>query len=144
MASHSSILAWRIPCKEEPAGLVNGVTQSWTWLKRLSTHSLLYWEWHKQMFCLSFPGAYFYKEICSLAHSAGTLVSRVTRKSTSLTNQQSFIGCLLSMHQTYKGMVNFTGFWDYSLASQGDLVQQGKLIRSNHPSIYFFYAATHK
>ena len=56
---------------------VNGVTQSWTWLRRLSTHSFLYWEWYKQMFCLSFPGAYFYKEMCSLAHSAGTLVSRV-------------------------------------------------------------------
>ena len=33
MATHSSILAWRIPWTEEPGGLqttVHGVTQSWT------------------------------------------------------------------------------------------------------------------
>ena len=38
MASHSSILAWRIPWTEEPDGLQStGVTQSRTGLKRLST-----------------------------------------------------------------------------------------------------------
>ena len=31
MATHSSILAWRIPWTEEPGGL-HGVAQSWTWL----------------------------------------------------------------------------------------------------------------
>ena len=41
MATHSSILAWRIPWTEEPGGLavVRGVTQSQTQLKQLSTHS---------------------------------------------------------------------------------------------------------
>ena len=39
MATHSSILAWRIPWTEEPGGLVHGVTKSQT---RLSDyHTLL-------------------------------------------------------------------------------------------------------
>ena len=29
-ATHSSILAWRIPWTEEPGGLVHGVTKSWS------------------------------------------------------------------------------------------------------------------
>ena len=39
MATHSRILAWRIPWTEEPGGLlaVHGVAQSWTRLKRLSS-----------------------------------------------------------------------------------------------------------
>ena len=38
MATHSSILAWRIPWTEEPGGLQSmGVTMSRTRLKRLST-----------------------------------------------------------------------------------------------------------
>ena len=38
MATHSSILAWRIPSTEEPGGYKShGVTKSWTWLKWLST-----------------------------------------------------------------------------------------------------------
>ena len=41
MATHSSILAWRIPGTGEPGGLpdVYGVAQSWTRLKRLSSSS---------------------------------------------------------------------------------------------------------
>ena len=30
LATHSSILAWRIPWTEEPGGLVYGATKSWT------------------------------------------------------------------------------------------------------------------
>ena len=30
MATHSSILAWRIPHTEEPGGLVHGVAKDWT------------------------------------------------------------------------------------------------------------------
>ena len=37
MATHSSILAWRIPRTEEPGRLVHGITKIWTRLKRLST-----------------------------------------------------------------------------------------------------------
>ena len=33
MATHSSVLAWRIPGMEDPGGLLYGVTQSWTQLK---------------------------------------------------------------------------------------------------------------
>ena len=34
-ATHSSILAWKIPWREEPGGLiVQGVTKGWTWLCR--------------------------------------------------------------------------------------------------------------
>ena len=38
MATHSSVLAWRIPGMGEPGGLY-GVAQSWTRLKRLSSSS---------------------------------------------------------------------------------------------------------
>ena len=38
-ATHSSILAWRIPWTEEPGGLQSmGLQRSHTWLKRQSTH----------------------------------------------------------------------------------------------------------
>ena len=30
MATHSSILAWRIPWTEDPGGLVCGIPKSWT------------------------------------------------------------------------------------------------------------------
>ena len=39
MATHSSILAWRIPGTEEPSGLPSMGSQSWTRLKRLSSSS---------------------------------------------------------------------------------------------------------
>ena len=39
MATHSSILAWRIPWTEEPGGLQSLGTQSRTQLKRLGTHT---------------------------------------------------------------------------------------------------------
>ena len=39
MATHSSILAWRIPWTEEPGGLQSIELQSQTRLKRLSTHA---------------------------------------------------------------------------------------------------------
>ena len=39
MATHSSVLAWRIPGMEEPGGLLHGVAQSRTRLKRLSRSS---------------------------------------------------------------------------------------------------------
>ena len=39
MATHSSILAWRIPWTEEPGGLQSMRSQSRTRLKRLSTHA---------------------------------------------------------------------------------------------------------
>ena len=37
MATHSSILAWRIPWTEEPGATVHGVAQNQTRLKRRST-----------------------------------------------------------------------------------------------------------
>ena len=38
MATHASILAWRIPWTEAPGGLQSMGSQSWTRLKRPSTH----------------------------------------------------------------------------------------------------------
>ena len=38
-ATHSSILAWRIPWAEDPCRLQSVGLQSWTWLKRLSTRA---------------------------------------------------------------------------------------------------------
>ena len=39
MATHSSVLAWRIPGTEEPGGLPSMGSQSWTQLKRLNSSS---------------------------------------------------------------------------------------------------------
>ena len=40
MATHSTILAWRIPWTEEPGGGLQSMgLQSWTRLKRLGTHT---------------------------------------------------------------------------------------------------------
>ena len=39
MATHSSVLAWRIPGTEEPGRLLSMGSQSWTRLKRLSSSS---------------------------------------------------------------------------------------------------------
>ena len=39
MATHSSILAWRIPRTEEPGATVYGVVKSLTQLKRLGLHA---------------------------------------------------------------------------------------------------------
>ena len=52
MAPHSSKLAWKIPGTEEPAGLLYGVAQSWTRLKRLSSSSsILYLKRGNTDFC---------------------------------------------------------------------------------------------
>ena len=37
MATYSSILAWRIPCTEEPT--IHTDAKSWTYLKLLNTHT---------------------------------------------------------------------------------------------------------
>ena len=39
MATHSSILAWRIPWMEKPGGQQSVGSQSWTQLKQLSMHA---------------------------------------------------------------------------------------------------------
>ena len=39
VATHSSILAWKTPCTEEPGGLPSVGLQSWTQLKWLSMHA---------------------------------------------------------------------------------------------------------
>ena len=39
MATHSSMLAWRIPWTEEPGGLQSVGLQSWTQLSDLHTHT---------------------------------------------------------------------------------------------------------
>ena len=39
MATHSSILAWRVPWAEQPGGIESIGSQSWTRLKLLSTHT---------------------------------------------------------------------------------------------------------
>ena len=40
-ATHSSILAWRIPCTEEPGVIVHRVAKSWRRLKQLSMHACI-------------------------------------------------------------------------------------------------------
>ena len=49
MATHSSILAWRVPWTEEPGGLQStGSQKSQTRLKRLSTHTHI-WDGKHQV-----------------------------------------------------------------------------------------------
>ena len=50
MATHSSILAQKIPWTEEPGGLQSMGSQSWTQLKRLSMHRVFFQQIH-----LDFP-----------------------------------------------------------------------------------------
>ena len=45
MATHSSVLAWRISGTEEPGGLPSMVSQSRTQLKRLSSSILIFNSW---------------------------------------------------------------------------------------------------
>ena len=45
MATHSNILAWRIPGTAEPVAAVYGVAQSQTWLKWLSSSSIHWKDW---------------------------------------------------------------------------------------------------
>ena len=47
MATHSSILAWRIPWTKEPGGLVHGVAKGWT---RLSDFTF-FLSFHLQFKC---------------------------------------------------------------------------------------------
>ena len=44
MATHSSILAYRIPWTEEPGGLLPTGLQSRARLKRLSMHTCMHWK----------------------------------------------------------------------------------------------------
>ena len=49
MATHSGILSWRIPWREEPGGLEgHSVTKSWTLLKQLGTRYIVVLDnfWH--------------------------------------------------------------------------------------------------
>ena len=43
MATHSSILAWKIPWAEEPGGLQSMGVQSWTWLSYKHTTTIVCW-----------------------------------------------------------------------------------------------------
>ena len=49
MTIHSSILAWRFPWREKSGGVWSIGSQSWTWLKPLSTYT-----WKYVFCCLSF------------------------------------------------------------------------------------------
>ena len=53
MATHSSVLAWRIPWMEKPGAAVHGVAQSRTRLKRLSSSSSSEcWQFDLWFLCL--------------------------------------------------------------------------------------------
>ena len=55
MATHSSVLAWRIPGTGAWWAAVYGVTQSRTQLKRLSSNSILQFPTLEQSFSVNFP-----------------------------------------------------------------------------------------
>ena len=54
MATHSNILAWRIPWTEEPGGLQSTGLQSLTQLKRLSLHARMHIHTHKYRYTYTF------------------------------------------------------------------------------------------
>ena len=66
MATHSSIHAWRIPWTEEPGGLQSIGLQSWSQLKRLSTHT-----WYDEGL---FTGSFGTKKFLSLLTSLQVFV----------------------------------------------------------------------
>ena len=58
MANHSSILAWRIPCAEEPGGIiVQGVTKSGTWLSDFHFLFAVWIYWKLKSFLWLFVNA---------------------------------------------------------------------------------------
>ena len=54
MATHSSILAWRIPWTEEPGGLQSMMSQSQTQLKRFGTHTHTHTQCRRKTECVIF------------------------------------------------------------------------------------------
>ena len=52
MATHSSVLAWKIPGTEEPSGLLSMGSHSWTQLKWLSSSSIICSTMFKCMNCM--------------------------------------------------------------------------------------------
>ena len=75
MASHSSILSWRIPWAEEPGGLQFIVSQSQIQLKRFSTQARGWQE---------FGGAVSHLPFSSVAQSCPTLCDPMNRSTPSL------------------------------------------------------------
>ena len=75
MATHSSVLAWRIPGTGEPGGLPSMGLHSWTWLKRLSSSSFKWWDW--------MPWSLFFEcwVLSQLFHSPLSLSSRDSYRS---------------------------------------------------------------
>ena len=69
MATHSSILAWRIPWTEEPSGLQSiRVTKSRAGLKRLHTHARMH-------ACTELTGDASVSGVCVLCHTELTKLS---------------------------------------------------------------------
>ena len=56
MATHSSVLAWRIPGTEEPGGPLSIGSQSRTRLKRLSMYACMHWRRKWQLIPIFLPG----------------------------------------------------------------------------------------
>ena len=73
MATHSSILAWRIPWTEEPGRLVHRIANSWTWLSN--------WHW---MLIYVYPC--IYGDHCQLLRWAYNFKSGKTLSKISLPN----------------------------------------------------------
>ena len=53
MATHSSVLAWRIPWTEEPGGLVHGVAKSWAQRATELPWEFIVFLWWCQVFLIS-------------------------------------------------------------------------------------------
>ena len=65
MATHSSILAWRIPWTEEPGGAtVHRVANSWTQLKR--QHARISLRVNGHLYIFFWKNIYFFQLVCFL------------------------------------------------------------------------------
>ena len=60
MATHLSILAWKIPWTEDPAGLQSRVTKSWT---QLGTHTHKWLNWPLMWVSTGWPHASPYPDV---------------------------------------------------------------------------------
>ena len=60
MATGTSILAWRIPWREEPAGLQSVGSQSWPWLRRPGSSCCSAWWLYQFTFLLTVPVGFLF------------------------------------------------------------------------------------
>ena len=113
MATHSSILAWRIPWREKPGGFtVHGVAQGWTWLNIALSASSPFSLWWSQWWLQ----AYFFCRVLSVLHTWWpTLLYVFPTFTPSLTLPCSRISSLFPLSCPFLFWTTFNGHYSHFL-----------------------------